>query len=104
MSKRGSPQPSNMLNQTRVTMPPVVLNYDLANLRRATRADIMIIGAPTVTGHDSTDAKQVLPEEWTLVKETNMESRQSQKVNYDDPQKKGRFPSVDLKFQVRIHT
>lgn len=61
----------------------VVLNYDLTNhnVRRATRADIMKFGGPTVIGYDSTKGKECLPGQWTLVNETNMEKREPEKVN-----------------------
>lgn len=65
------------LNQTRVSMGPVILNNALpaSFTRRATRAEIMVAGAPTVLGHDSTANKERLPEQWVLVDEINVEGR-----------------------------
>ncbi|XP_066932902.1 uncharacterized protein [Clytia hemisphaerica] len=69
------------LKQTRLSMGPVVLNNALpaSFTRRATRAEIMVAGAPTVLGHDSTTKKERLPEQWVLVDEINVEGRSDNK-------------------------
>lgn len=68
--------------QPRVTMGPVRLNVNVPQrLRRATRAELMLYGAPKVIGNDSTDGKEQLPGQWTLVEETNIDSREKQMVS-----------------------
>lgn len=72
-----APNKSVRIAQPRVTMGPVVLHTSLpaAFTRRATRAQLMLEGAPTILGHDSTSHQERLPGQWTLVDESNMESR-----------------------------
>lgn len=65
---------NNRLAQPRMTMGPVVLNYDFKN--NMARNEVEIAGIPTVLGYNSTEGKEALPGQWTLVKEINMEKRE----------------------------
>lgn len=64
--------------QPRVELKSVVLQDNVlpaAFRRRATRAELMLAGAPKVIGHDSTVDQKPLPGTWTLVGETSVERR-----------------------------
>merc|ERR1719430_1195294 len=65
--------------QPRVSMGPSTVNYRYTSGGR-TRAQIVSAYETPVNGNDSTANKEQLPGEWTLVKETNMESREPQDV------------------------
>ena len=60
--------------QPRVSMGGHNMNYQ----GRLTRAQIVSEYTTPVNGNDSTLNQERLPGEWTLVKETNMESREPQ--------------------------
>ena len=49
-------------------MGPVILNYNFKNNYWKGRNEIEDAGRPTVFGNDSTENKEALPGQWTLVK------------------------------------
>ena len=64
--------------QPRVELTSVVLqdnSLPAAFRRRATRAELMLAGAPKVIGHDSTVDQKLLPGTWTLAGENSVERR-----------------------------
>ena len=69
---------NRMAAQPRVELTSVVLQQNTlpaAFTRRATRAELMVAGAPLVIGHDSTTNQKALPGTWTLVSETSVQGR-----------------------------
>merc|ERR1739841_38870 len=68
--------PPRRLNQPRVTLGPRTLPY----YTMGTGSRIVTGYSPAITGNDNDVKNEPLPGEWTLVKETNMESREPQDV------------------------
>ena len=62
------------------TQGPVILYSNI--LRHATRAQACQTMSPRVIGYDSTQKKKLLPEQWTLVDDWNMEGRKHNAVRF----------------------